>query len=230
MTNIEAKIHSIEKHSDDVKTLYFTLSDGSNFDYVPGQYITVFFEGSSTPEGKAYSLSSAPYEPMMSITVKKIGEFSGLIHDLQPGDTMQVSTPYGFFNPLTDKPLVCVGAGVGISPIWSIVKNDLHKKSGREIDFYYTNKYANEVAFASEQEKLMAENDNYHLHSHITRMDEVPAGYIKGRINFDDVARSENNSAYLLCGSMEFVRDVFKNLLERGVEKYNISTEIFFEQ
>lgn len=223
------KIKSIKTHSDAVKTLYFTLPDGSVFDYVPGQYITVYFEDSSTPEGKAYSLSSAPFESSMSITVKKIGEFSGKLHNLKVGDNLSISVPYGFFNPLNDRPLVCIGAGVGIAPIWSIIKSDLQASSKRNIDFFYTNKYLGDVPFKSEQAELQANHDNYRFRGHLTRDESAPKGFAKKRIDLDEAVSIDRDAFYLLCGSIEFVKAMFDGLTSRGVAKDSISTEIFFE-
>ena len=89
MEKLTAKVLRVTRETSDVVTIYFTVP-GVDFQYQAGQYITVFFEDSSTPAGKAYSLSSAPHESELSITVKKVGEYSGRLHALNAGDTFQI--------------------------------------------------------------------------------------------------------------------------------------------
>ena len=85
MEKLTATVRRVRRETDDTVTIYFEVP-GYDFCYTAGQYITVFFDDSSTPEGKAYSLSSAPHEKWLSITVKKVGEYSGRLHDLRAGD------------------------------------------------------------------------------------------------------------------------------------------------
>jgi hypothetical protein len=129
MERYTATVTRVRRETPDTVTLYFT-SD-REFSYTAGQYITVFFPDSSTPEGKAYSLSSAPHETWLSITVKRVGEYSTRLHALRAGDTFTISAAYGFFNPKTDQPLVGISAGCGLAPIWSIVKDELERDSKR---------------------------------------------------------------------------------------------------
>ena len=52
----------------------------------------------------------------------------------------------------------------------------------------------------------------------------------KGRIDLDQcVSTVPNEVAYLVCGSADFVRDMWRGLVERGVDGGSISTETFFE-
>ena len=61
MEKLTAKVMRIRRETSDIVTIYFVVLN-HDFRYVAGQYVTVFFDDSSTPEGKAYSLSSAPHE------------------------------------------------------------------------------------------------------------------------------------------------------------------------
>ena len=82
-----------------VTTLFLTDEQDNVPPFTPGQYITVYFPELSTPEGKAYSISSAPRESTFSITVRNIGEFSGRLCSISPGETLLASLPYGFLKP-----------------------------------------------------------------------------------------------------------------------------------
>lgn len=229
MERYSAVVTKVVQYGDDIATLHFTLDDGTVFDYDAGQYITVYFEGSSTPAGKAYSLSSAPHEAQMSITVKKIGEFSGKLHALTVGQTFLISQPYGYFNPKTDRPLVALCAGCGVSPVLSIFKDELARDPARTARLFYSNKSHRDIAHRQELDRLEA-HDSVRVHHHITREDTPPSGMAIGRIIIDDVVEAAEDARYLVCGSVEFVRDMWRGLTERGVPAEAVSTETFFEQ
>ena len=225
----QARIVKVQRQSHDVVTLYFCLHDGSLLPYTAGQYITVYFDGTSTPEGKAYSLSSAPSEPLMSITVKKIGEYSGRLHDLSTGSMFTISDAYGHFNPMTAKPLVCIGAGVGIAPLWSVIKHEYQQDARRVARLFYSNKTVDDVVFRDELAEA-SDTTNLRVHHHITRQEQVPSIMSRGRINIEKCLKvAEDEAVYMVCGSVGFVRDIWKELTAQGVAAERISTETFFE-
>lgn len=229
MDKYDAIVVSLRHETPDVVSILFTLADGAILDYDAGQYITVYFDQTSKPEGKAYSLSSAPGEKPMSITVKRIGEYSKLLHNLKKGDTFKISRPYGFFNPATPKPLVCIAAGVGLAPIWSIIKHEHAQGNDKPVFLYYSNKTTRDISFSHELEAQHEAHINFQLIHHITRSPRVPAHMIAGRINLDRCVQVVDDPAYLICGSVDFVRSMHRGLVKRGVGQGSISTEIFFE-
>lgn len=229
MDTLTAVVTLREEQTPDIVTIYFTLQDGTILHYTAGQYITVFFDHTTTREGKAYSLSSSPQEPVMSITVKKIGEFSGLLHALGVGDRFSISQAYGFFNPLTDKPLICIGAGCGVAPIWSVLKDELLKNSERTAHFFYSNKTIRDIAFYPELIAQQITHPGLSIHLRVTRQPDLPVHIRPGRINLDQCTNISPDAMYLVCGSVTFVTDMWRGLKERGISPLHISTETFFE-
>lgn len=223
-----ATVQSVRREAHDIVTIYFTVP--ASFTCSAGQYVTVFFDHTSTPEGKAYSLSSAPYESWLSITVKKVGEYSSRLHALQIGDRFTISPAYGFFNPETRQPLVCIAAGCGISPIWSILKEDLERDAHRVAHVFYSNKCADEIPFYADLCTREKKNTSLRVRHYITRDRHVPTSMHSGRIDLNVCARAvEDDAVYLVCGSAGFVRDIWRGLIERGVPPLCINTETFFE-
>ncbi|NTW61753.1 hypothetical protein HGB24_03685, partial [Candidatus Saccharibacteria bacterium] len=118
-------IKTIRETNDTTTIQFVALDNKANYDFNPGQYITVYFPELGVPEGKAYSLSSLPTDDFISITVKSIGDYSKRICELSVDDVFMASSPYGFLFEDTGGPLVCITAGVGISPVWSIIRSVL---------------------------------------------------------------------------------------------------------
>ena len=94
--SLTVEIVRVRQENPEVTTLYFARP----FDFMAGQYITVFIKGSQVRKGKAYSISSRPDEKLMSITVKNVGgEFSSYLCSRQVGDTLHINIVSGDYKP-----------------------------------------------------------------------------------------------------------------------------------
>src|SRR3989338_3229162 len=111
-----------------VTSLFLTLENDSLPEWTAGQYINIHFPDTSTPEGKAYSISSAPHEEVFTLTVRDIGEFSHRLCTAEVGDILTGSLPYGFFAPEYEgTPLVLIASGINITPLRGILPESLDK-------------------------------------------------------------------------------------------------------
>ncbi len=219
MEKYEASVKKVVAVGPDIHIIYFSVPD---FHYQAGQYITVFFDGGSRPEGKAYSLSSAPHQPLLSITVKRVGEYSGRLCDLRLGDTFTCSAAYGDFSPVTDAPLVCLAAGVGVAPVWSVIKHQLAANPSHAITLHYSATHAHTMPHRAAITKAVTGAQFY-----ITRQGNLPFAAHATRIV--PASCVQPGAMYLLCGSVSFVRDMWQGLTAGGVAPEHISTEVFFE-
>lgn len=218
--NVTVEVVKVRRETPDVTTLYFARP----FDFTAGQYITVFVPGSRVTEGKAYSLSSLPSQELASITVKNVGgEFSSFLCSRRVGDRLCISRAYGYFNPETAQPLVGITGGCGLSPIWSVLASCPPEQSA---SLHYSVKTPSDVVFRDE---LATSSIRCHFYSTRQQVEEKD-GWHNGRFDPADIVRTSPDGAhFLLCGALEFVREVREGLLAAGVNDQHISTEIFFE-
>ena len=217
--SLTVEIVRVRQENPEVTTLYIVRP----FDFMAGQYITVFIEGSQVREGKAYSISSRPHEELMSITVKNVGgEFSSYLCSRQVGNTLHISRAYGDFNPQTERPLVGIAAGCGLSPIWSILAD------AKQPTFLYLSQKSPEYMVFSEE----LSESNITVKKFSTRQQvEEKNGWHNGRFEVAKiVTETPDDAHFLVCGSLPFVRDVWQKLTAAGVDESHISTETFFEQ
>lgn len=222
-----AVITSRQINTPDTITLGF-LVDGRPLEHRAGQYITVYFDDTGVPEGKAYSLSSRPGADESTITVKKVGLFSGKLHDLKIGDEMTISHPYGSFNAFNDEPIVAIAAGTGISPIWSVIQDENQRATGRPIRLLYSNRTPGDIVFHKELEVLAGENSDFIIEHFITRAANVD-GVSHRRIDAErDAAIYKDTHCFYICGSADFVRSMWQQLSAAGVLSDRITTETFF--
>lgn len=229
MERFTATVQQVERLSGKVSCIDFTVSD-KGFTYTAGQYITVYFDGSSQPAGKAYSLAGLPTDTYHRIIVKDIGEFSGMLCALEPGDSFVCSSGYGHLNPRTDKPLLCLSGGIGIAPVWSIIRNELANDPERQVQLVHSHRSVASMPCRSDITKHAASHVNLTANAHITQQPQPPKHMKKGRIELKDyLTNSLHDYVYVLCGSVEFVRNMWQELVAHGVRPQNISAESFFE-
>ena len=159
----------------------------------------------------------------MSITVKDVGgEFSSYLCSRHIGDTLHISQAYGDFNPQTERPLVGIAAGCGLSPIWSILAD------AQQPTFLYLSQKSPEYMVFSEELAV----SSIQVNKFSTRQQvEEKNGWRNGRFEVAKiVTETPDDAHFLVCGSLPFVRDVWQKLTAAGVDESHISTETFFEQ
>ena len=222
---ISITINSVKHETHDVVTLSFDRP----FRFTAGQYISVYFDDLPWPEGKAYSLSSKPSDEYASITIKNIGgPYSSRLCHMKVGDKLEISRAYGHFNPQTSAPIVGISAGVGISPVWSVLSHELEQGKSN-LHLICSNKTPSDIVF---RDNIAGIGSKTKVRHHITRS-EIDEDEIHkcGRINIGEILTEIPHEAkFLLCGSVDFVRSIWRQLIDNGISEKQISTETFFEQ
>lgn len=216
-----------------VVTLNVTTESHSPLSFVAGQYINVYFPELNTPEGKAYSISSAPHESAFSITVRAIGEFSHRLHALLPGDPLLGSLPYGFFYPeCEESDVVMLAAGIGISPFRSMIRDTLARNPARRITLMHSIRVASDALFLNEFDELKKRLPHFSLVHFVTREEkpELPGATTRRMNAYDVIERTAApaTTEFLICGSIPFTRDMWRALRHAGISEDHMYTEAFF--
>ncbi len=217
-----------KQESQDVFTLDLELENEGIPDFIPGQYINIYFPELHTPEGKAYTISSAPSEQKFSITIKVIGEFSSKLNSLQIGESLEGSLPYGFFfTEEKNTNLVCIAGGIGVTPFRSMLVEEINKKSNRRCTLVHSIKKEGDMIF---NDIFSEKPENISVQYFITQQSNIQIQNAhQGRIVFKDLQIPNiSQSEFFLCGSIPFVRDMWNMLRKNNISEYQIYTEAFF--
>src|SRR5664279_3246073 len=199
----------------DVHTLEFVDSKGKHPSFTSGQYVTVHFPDLGVPEGKAYSISSVPDDAFMAITVKAIGPYSKRLCSLKTGDKMQVSEPYGFLYDEQDHPVVCIAGGVGISPLWSIMRSALKFNAARLVRLVHSNRTTQDIIFHDAVQQRAKEYASFKVTHHVTReADLADKNFVGNRIHIPTLLATDipKDAHFVLCGTVQFVTDIYRAL------------------
>lgn len=226
------RIDKIVKETVDVRSHYLRPI-GERPSFIAGQYLTIKLPGILPSEGKAYSIASAPQEDDFRITVKTMGNFSSALNRLEVGAEVTTSAPYGFFypEPADPTPLVLIVGGIGITPCISIIKDMVSKSDPRPILLLYSNQSEESIVFATELEELASQHPPLSVVHYITRSQPIKPGHMAGRISavrIIEQASTYANPEFFLCGSIKFVRDLYRGLISEQIPVERIYTEGFY--
>jgi ferredoxin-NADP reductase len=229
--------------SDDVVSFIFAARDDSPLaSFEAGQHlpIEVSIPAFDEPVTRTYSLSSAPQDEHYRITVKREsrGLVSRYLHDvLEPGAIIESRRPAGeFVMSCVACPLVLVSAGVGMTPMVSMLRAISAQGSERPVGpvwFVHGARDGAHLPLADEVRSLAGWLANLELHIAFSRPrpdDTLGVDYDSlGRIDGALLARLVNrpDAHYFLCGPPGFMSDLQATLNRDGVPPDQIHVETF---
>jgi len=156
------RVARIRKESDEVTSIVLAPTDGKAIPEFPaGQFVVLrlLVDPGKPPVLRSYSLSDLPAADHLRISVKKelngIGS-SFLCSRTQEGDILEVSAPRGSFTlGPSQNPVVLLSAGVGATPVMSMLHALAVEGSQREIWWIYGARNSAEHPFAEESRSLL---------------------------------------------------------------------------
>ncbi len=174
-----------------------------DFQYQPGQYLTLAATIGGEDIRRSYSICSAPGDEVLKVGVKKVedGAFSSFVNDgLAIGDTIRVMPPEGRFTPElgSDHHYLLIAAGSGITPMLSIAKTVLNNEQGSQITLVYGNKSTETIMFREELDDLkdrhMGRFSLVHVLSRETQDIDLAAGPNRRRPNYQPRSEGADRS------------------------------------
>ncbi len=233
----------IEKipESEEITSFVFEARDGAPLPlFEAGQYLPIELDvpGIDGSVGRTYSLSGPPRTDRYRISVKRepMGIASRHLHDeLQVGAIIDARHPAGedLMLPCVKCPVVLISAGVGITPMMSLLHALAEEDGERPVWFIHGAKDGAHHLLASETRKLANLRNNIQLHFAYSRPrdeDELGShfdseGRVTGHLVQDLVNTSDAH--YLLCGPTAFMAEIQDVLEANGIDADRIHTESF---
>lgn len=211
---------------------------GSDFDYQPGQFITLIQEVNGKKIRRAYSLCSTPFEDANpAVTVKRVpdGQMSNHVNDvLKAGDEVEIMEPMGLFtttyDPAAMRNIVFFGGGSGITPLYSLIRSVLLKEPNSTLSLVYGNRSEEYIIFKDELHELASTYaDRFNL---IHILEEGEADYV-GRPTKDTIAEiagkleMDASTEVFICGPQPMMDVVTDGLKQAGIADEQVRMESF---
>lgn len=230
-----------QQESSDIRSLYLAPLDNANVPFVAGQHLPMRVLTSDEELVRTYSVSSAPSDGHIRISVKLQGKASRHLHEnVQVGDLLEVRAPLGSFTLLgeTERPVVLIGAGVGITPMVSmarelVAQNLLHQRD-RHIHLFQSARSLADLPFREELTTLQQQAAGLlHIHRALSSPGteaQLEHDYqLAGRLSFAQVkARLPlDDYDFYLCGPSGFLQHMYDGLRGLNIPDRRIHAEAF---
>jgi ferredoxin-NADP reductase len=217
--------------------------------FEPGQFLTFELKvpGEASTVTRCYSLSDASDEKLYRVSIKRVpaprdvpealpGVSSNFFHDnVNVGHILDVRAPSGkfFLDTSSDRPIVLIGGGVGITPVLSMLNSVTTMGGDREVWFFYGTIDSNAHAMREHLENVRASYANVKVivcYSRPLETDMEGVDYdVNGRVSVELFKQMlpSNNYQFLMCGPPPMMESVISDLEDWGVPDDDILRESF---
>ncbi|NND34895.1 MAG: 2Fe-2S iron-sulfur cluster binding domain-containing protein [Saprospiraceae bacterium] len=239
------KVKMVIEESKDATTIVFDVPADLEqlYRFKPGQYLTLEYEEAGNLVTRMYSISSAPYEQKLSVTIKTKSPDTLSNHRdqiLKQGAVIKVSPPRGMFtvkiNPDKRAAYYFLGAGSGIVPLYSMMKSILEQEPLSTVHLLYGNRSYNDIIF---RDALIDLNETYSgqffLRFQLSQEGNRPlinTNRVIGRIDMkiiqrflEDYPKQANTAFYFISGPQDMIHTTQQTLVEMGIHKNDIFVE-----
>ena len=190
-----------------------------------GQFLFVRFPSDRTlNESHPFTISSAPHEDVLRVTVKASGDFTrALFANLKPGMDAVVEGAHGMFDYKTGgAKQIWIAGGIGLTPFLSFLR-DMAGNLDHDVDLYYTVRHKDEALFLDEIEAAAKKNSRLKTHIRFSATD--------GSLTTDDIVKNAGGNVsghhVYMCGPFAMVQAFEKKFLALDVPAKNIHYEEF---
>ncbi|UZE22080.1 FAD-binding oxidoreductase [Pseudomonas sp. B21-056] len=237
------RVVRIEDESRSIRSFYLQANDGAGLpSFEPGQHlpVRVLLEGQQALSIRTYSVSSSPSDEFLRISVKRDGSVSSHLHDrIHVGDWIEARAPQGDFTvqAAERRPLVLLGAGVGITPLLSMLREVVYQ--GKRINrmrptwLIQSSRAVADLAFRNEVDELVARaGDKIKVLRVVSQppIDGSADSYdMAGRIDVEllKTLLPLNDYDYYLCGPGSFTQALYDGLRKLRIPDDRILAETF---
>ncbi len=236
--------------SETITSFYLVPEDGKPLaPFLPGQFLPLRLDipGQYKPVFRTYSLSDSPEADYYRLTIKREpapperpdvypGVSSTYFHDsVEIGSKLLAKSPRGKFtlDPNSETPVVVLSAGVGLTPLISMLNAIVEAGSKRPTWFMHGSRNKRVHALGEHVRRVARENNNVRVH---IRYSEPLSGDIVGR-DYDDKGHVDiellkrllpgKDFDFYLCGPAPFMKSLINGLLDWGVPEVRIHYEFF---
>lgn len=195
---------------------------GRPMTFVPGQFALVYLEAKDGWHRHPFTISSAPSEDTVRVTVKALGDYTSRLQELiEPGMPAVIGGPHGRFTHErgTDRQ-VWIAGGVGVAPFLSWLRA-LDDHLGPRVDFFYS--ADGDAPFTDEILAIAARHPELHAHLIDTNVD--------GRLTVEQVLDAAGGDprelSVFMCGPGPMLQTFQTGLRSAGVPARRIHREHF---
>jgi NAD(P)H-flavin reductase/ferredoxin len=197
-----------------------------------GQYVTVVLEGGLS---RSYSIASLPDDGDLELHVRRIagGRMSNWFHnDAKVGDRMSVLGPSGdcFYVPgREDQPLLLVGTGTGLAPLYGILKDTIRHRHRGPVHLFHGAVHRGGLYLVEELRRIAARYPHVEYTPAVLNGDGSDVDVQVGPIDQLVLKRFPKLAGWrgFVCGDPSLVQTLKKKLFLSGMGSRDIYADAF---
>ncbi|MCW2806633.1 MAG: paaK [Marmoricola sp.] len=232
-------VAAVDRLCDDAVAVTFDVPEAlrSAYDFEAGQSLTLRRMIDGEDHRRDYSICARVGErPRVGVRLIPGGRFSQwLVHEVRPGDRVEVQTPRGSFRASPDGGRhLCIAAGSGITPMLSIASTVLTHPSSR-VTLLYGNRTTASVMFAEDLADLKNRYGARFDLTHVLSREPRDVELFSGRLEASRLRRLLTALVPLravddvwLCGPFGLITGARAVLEELGVPRERVHFELFY--
>ena len=228
-----AEVIQKEMKTSDTVEIHFKLLEPTEIKSKPGQYVQINVPDQKERVCRAYSICSKPSDKdKVELLVRLIpdGIGSGYVHNLNVGDEVTLTGPYGDYELDLDAELICVGGGVGMAPMRSILRHLAEVNPQQKCWLFFGARTTDDSMYYEEFMELAKSMPNFKVIYAMSEPENCPdwtgeTGFI--HLSVDKHIGTEGNRQAFLCGPPLMIEAVMKTLKDKGLPEDNVFYDEF---
>lgn len=238
------RVARVVEESANIRSFYLEPNDGAGLPlFQAGQHLPLRLRlpGQAQPLIRTYSLSSAPSDNFLRISVKREGLVSTYLHEqIGVGSLLECRAPQGHFSLDAEqrRPVVLLAAGVGVTPLLAMLREviyqNLRLRRSRRVWFVQSARQLADLAFREELQTLLQRGGDAIQAVRLLSQPEAHASEgedfeLSGRIDIDLLRHllPFDDFDFYLCGPSAFTQDLYDGLRALNIGDERIHAETF---
>jgi NAD(P)H-flavin reductase len=179
-----------------------------------------------------FSITSSPTnKDYQEFSIKKCGELTSCLHDLEVGDEITVRGPYGNHfpveNELKGKNLLFIAGGIGLAPLRSVINYVLDNRADYgTVDIVYGSRSADDLVKLNEIRNEWSNADGVNVHLTIDREQEGWDGHVGFVPSYLSEIGFDTDRIALVCGPPIMIKFVLQGLKDLGFKNEQVYTTL----
>lgn len=220
-------------------TMAFHFLKPEGFEFRPGQAIDVTLLDPAETDGegntRTFSIASAPFEnDLMVATRMRDTAFKRVLGQASAGLEVKMDGPSGslVLRRKSDRPVVFLAGGIGITPFRSIIRQATYDKAPHQLWLFYSNRRPEDAPFLDLFAACANENPRFHFIATMTQSEKSRRSWsgatgVVTREMLVQFLPAIQGPVYSLAGPPAMVAAMRRVLAEAEVEEDDIRTEEF---
>jgi len=224
-------------------TSAFIFEKPQGFQFKAGQHIRMTLinppETDSRGNSRFFSLANSTQDTELVIAMRMgPSTFKKSLERMQIGEKVLIQVllgvPHGAFalHDDTSKPAIFLVGGIGIVPVFSMIKDATEKRLSHKMFLFYSNRRPEDAPYLAELQDLAKQNPNFTLIATMTEAEKSTKGW-QGKTGFinktllTQYVNDLKSPIYYVAGLPEMTSAMKKMLADLGVNEGNINAEEF---